>query len=68
MKKTFKVTNISCSSCANLIKVSLEDNFGEIKVNLDSNPKEVTLEIENDIQESNFKKEMSSLGFEVIGE
>ncbi len=65
MNKVFKVKNIACSSCANLIKVSLEDIFGEIKVNLETNPKEVTLEIKDDKQESLFKKEMSELGFEI---
>ena len=45
MKKTFKANNISCMSCANLIKGSLEDSFGEIEVNLNTSPKEVTLEI-----------------------
>ncbi len=66
MNKVFKAKNIACSSCANLIKVSLEDIFGEIKVNLETNPKEVTLEIKEDKQESLFKKEMSELGFEII--
>ena len=36
MKKTFKANNISCMSCANLIKGSLEDSFGEIEVNLNT--------------------------------
>lgn len=49
MKKTFKANNISCMSCANLIKGSLEDSFGEIEVNLNTSPKEVTLEISTDI-------------------
>ncbi len=66
MNKVFKAKNIACVSCANLIKVSLEDIFGEIKVNLETNPKEVTLEIKDDKQESLFKKEMSELGFEII--
>lgn len=66
MNKVFKAKNIACASCANLIKVSLEDIFGEIKVNLETNPKEVTLEIKDDKQESLFKKEMSELGFEII--
>ena len=47
MKKIYKANNIACSSCANLIKVSLEDTFGEIKVNLETNPKEVTDSFEN---------------------
>lgn len=66
MKKVFKAQNIACGSCANLIKVSLEEIFGEIEINLESNPKEVTVEIENEIQEAEFKKEMAELGFTVI--
>ena len=66
MKKTFKAENISCGKCANLIKVSLEDDFGEIEVNLNSNPKEVTLEIPNQAKEELFKVEMSDIGFAII--
>lgn len=68
MKKTFKAKNISCMKCANLIKGSLEDDFGAIDVNLESSPKEVTVNIENEEQEANFKAEMSSIGFEIIEE
>ncbi len=66
MKKTFKANNISCGNCANLIKASLEEDFGEIEVNLNTQPKEVTVEIEDDSKEAKFKEEMSDLGFEVI--
>ena len=66
MKKTFKANNISCMSCVNLIKGSLEDSFGEIEVNLNTSPKEVTLEISTEEQEVTFKKEMQELGFKII--
>lgn len=66
MKKTFKANNISCISCSNLIKGSLEDDFGTIEVNLETTPKEVSVEIQNDEQERLFKKEMSEIGFEII--
>lgn len=66
MKKTFKAKNISCKNCANLIKGSLEDDFGTIDVNLETNPKEVTVEIADAQKEVIFKEEMSSLGFEII--
>ena len=68
MKKTFKANNISCINCANLIKGSLEDDFGEIEVNLETTPKEVTLEITDEKQESIFKEEMADIGFEIIEE
>lgn len=66
MKKTFKANNITCNNCANMIKVSLEENFGEIEVNLKVNPKEVTVNIKNENQEEDFRNEMSELGFPII--
>lgn len=65
MKKTFKAENISCQNCANLIKGSLEDDFGEISVNLETNPKEVSLDIEAS-KEEEFKSEMADIGFKII--
>lgn len=66
MKKTYKASNISCGNCANMIKVSLEEEFGEIDVNLDTEPKEVTVEIKDESEEKSFFEQMSNLGFEVI--
>jgi len=68
MKKTFKANNISCQNCANLIKGSLEDDFGNIEVNLETTPKEVTVEITDQNSEAKFKEEMSDIGFDVIDE
>ena len=68
MLKTFKAKNINCQNCANLIKGSLEDEFGEIEVNLEVEPKEVSVDIADDNLEKKFKQEMSDLGFEVIDE
>lgn len=61
----FKVTNINCQNCANLIKNSLEDIFGEIKIDLDANPRTLSLNLDNS-REEEFKKELSELGFEVL--
>lgn len=66
MKKTFKSENISCKNCANLIKGSLEDDFGDIEVNLETSPKEVSVEITDDACEERFKKEMEEIGFKII--
>lgn len=66
MKKIYQSANITCNNCANLIKVSLEDTYGKIEVNLEANPKEVTVEINNEKQETEFKKEMAELGFKII--
>ena len=68
MKKTFKAQNINCINCANMIKGSLEDDFGTIEVNLDTTPKEVTVEITDVTCEANFKEEMSDIGFDIIDE
>jgi len=53
-------------NCANLIKGSLEDDFGTIEVNLETTPKEVTVEITNDSKELEFKNEMADIGFDII--
>lgn len=68
MKKVFKSKNITCGNCANLIKVSLEEEFGEIEVNLIAEPKEVIVDIKDENQETAFKKDMAELGFEIISE
>lgn len=61
----FKVANINCQNCANLIKNSLEDIFGEIKIDLDANPRTLSLNLDS-LREEEFKKELSELGFEVL--
>jgi len=68
MKKTFKAENINCINCSNLIKGSLEDDFGEIEVNLNTTPKEVTVEIKDKKSEAHFINEMADIGFDVIEE
>ncbi len=66
MKKTFKAQNINCINCANMIKNSLEEEFGKIEVNLSTSPKEVTLEIADEKSEAKFKEQMSEIGFDII--
>ncbi len=68
MKKTFKAENINCINCSNLIKGSLEDEFGDIHVNLETTPKEVTVEIKDEKSEAHFINEMADIGFDVIEE
>lgn len=60
----FKVANINCQNCANLIKI-LEDIFGEIKIDLDANPRTLSLNLDSS-REEEFKKELGELGFEVL--
>jgi copper chaperone CopZ len=66
LKKTYKAQNIECSNCAQLIKTSLKDQFGQIDVNLEKEPKEVSLFIVNKEREEEFFKQMKELGFKII--
>ncbi len=69
MKKTYKAQNINCINCincSNLIKGSLEDEFGDITVNLETEPKEVTVEIKDEKSEAHFINEMANIGFNII--
>lgn len=64
----FQVKNINCQSCANLIKNSLEDEFGTISIDLTSEPKILTIDINSDEVKAKFIDELGELGFEVIKE
>ncbi|BEK24762.1 heavy-metal-associated domain-containing protein [Campylobacter jejuni] len=59
----FKVKNVNCMNCVNLIKNSLEDEFGNIEVDLEQ--KILSLNLEKN-QVSNFTKEFQDLGFEIV--
>ncbi|HHT6937310.1 heavy-metal-associated domain-containing protein [Campylobacter jejuni] len=59
----FKVKNVNCMNCVNLIKNSLEDEFGNIEVDLERKILSLNLE-ENQV--SNFTKEFQDLGFEIV--
>ncbi|ARQ99469.1 MULTISPECIES: heavy metal transport/detoxification protein [Campylobacter] len=64
----FEVKNINCQSCVNLIKNSLEDEFGTIIIDLTSEPKILTIDINSDEIKAKFIDELNELGFEVIKE
>ncbi|EAJ8707081.1 cation transporter [Campylobacter jejuni] len=59
----FKIKNVNCMNCVNLIKKSLEDEFGNIEVDLEQKILSLNLE-ENQV--SNFTKEFQDLGFEIV--
>ncbi|HDZ5106355.1 TPA: heavy metal transport/detoxification protein [Campylobacter jejuni] len=59
----FKVENVNCMSCVNLIKNSLEDQFGSIEVDLEQKILSLNLK---ESQVSNFTKEFQDLGFEIV--
>lgn len=59
----FKVKNVNCMNCVNLIENSLEYEFGNIEVDLEQKILSLNLE-ENQV--SNFTKEFQDLGFEIV--
>lgn len=63
-----EVKNINCQSCINLIKNSLEDEFGTIIIDLTSEPKILTIDINSNEIKAKFIDELNELGFEVIKE
>ncbi|MCV3548166.1 heavy metal transport/detoxification protein [Campylobacter sp. CNRCH_2013_0671h] len=56
-----KTKNINCQSCVNLIKVSLEDEFGAMQISVKNKSIEIDLKAE---QVEEFKKQLQDLGFE----
>ena len=46
MKQTFEVINVKCGGCANTLKTSLQEEFGDVEVNLEVEPRQITLDIE----------------------
>jgi len=62
MKQTFEVKNVKCGGCANTLKKSLLDEFGEVEVNLEVEPRQITLELEEEKIEA-LKVKLRSLGY-----
>lgn len=62
MPKSYEVLNVKCGGCANTLKKSLLEEFGEVEVNLEVEPRVITLELE-DSQEENLKEKLRSLGY-----
>jgi len=67
MKQTFEVLNVKCGGCANTVKKSLLDEFGEVEVNLDLEPRQITLDISDD-KVSSLRKKLISLGYPMSDE
>jgi copper chaperone CopZ len=61
-KQTFQVLNVKCGGCANTLKKSLLEEFGEVEVNLEVMPREITLKIEENQIES-LKSKLKTLGY-----
>jgi len=62
MRRSFNVLNVKCANCANTLKKSLREEFGEVEVDLEKFPREIRL----DIAESaigNLKGRLKKLGY-----
>ncbi|MBF7044936.1 heavy-metal-associated domain-containing protein [Campylobacter volucris] len=58
-----KTKNINCQSCVNLIKASLEDEYGVMSIDVESKTIDIDL---NPDQIQKFKDDLKDLGFEII--
>ena len=48
MRQSFEVINVKCGGCANTLKSSLKEAFGEVEVDLEVEPRVITLDIEEE--------------------
>ena len=65
MQQTFEVLNVKCGGCANTLKKSLADDFGDVNVDLECEPRKITLDIQDDQMEK-LKLKLRSLGYPLI--
>jgi len=65
MKKIFEVRNVKCGGCANTLKKSLLNEFGEVDVNLNVEPRAITLELKEE-QEEALKLKLRQLGYPLV--
>lgn len=65
MRQTYEVLNVKCDGCANTLKKSLKDEFGEVEVDLEVNPRKIILDIEDDKKEA-LKLKLRSLGYPLV--
>ncbi len=67
MKQTFEVLNVKCGGCANTLKKSLQESFGEVEVNLETEPRTITLDVAEDRMEE-LRGKLVSLGYPMADE
>jgi copper chaperone len=67
MKQTFEVLNVKCGGCANTLKKSLLENFGDISVNLDVEPRQISLDIKDEKIEQ-LREQLIALGYPMSDE
>jgi copper chaperone CopZ len=67
MKRTFEVLNVKCGGCANTLKKSLKDEFGDVEVDLEVEPRKITLDISDD-KIANLREKLKKLGYPMSDE
>lgn len=65
MQQTFEILNVKCGGCANTLKKSLAEEFGEVEVDLEVEPRKITLEIQES-QIEKLKLKLRSLGYPLV--
>lgn len=65
--RKFQVENVKCQHCANLIKNSLNDEFGAVEVDLNAEPRVISLDIE-EAKIPALKNVLKELNFSIIKE
>lgn len=63
--KKFEVDNVNCGNCANLIKNSLKDEFGDVEVDFSVKPAILTLDIKDEKIEA-LKESLKDLNFPIL--
>jgi copper chaperone CopZ len=67
MKQTYEVINVKCGGCANTLKTSLAEEFGDVEVNLEVEPRQITLDIE-DSAVPTLRAKLKKLGYPMSDE
>lgn len=67
MQKSYEVRNVKCGGCANTLKKSLADTFGDVEVDLEVTPRTITLNVEPE-QEEPLKLALRKLGYPLVGD
>jgi copper chaperone CopZ len=62
MKQTFEVLNVKCGGCANTLKKSLKEEFGDVDVDLEQMPRKISLDISDD-KIDDLKLKLRNIGY-----
>lgn len=63
--QSFEVNNVKCGGCANTLKKSLKEDFGDVEINLEVMPRVITLDID-DTKIDTLKSKLRTLGYPLV--